>query len=177
MQFAGGAAEYARNAGYDLHKSHCLYGFFAILCGGPTTAAKLATVLAGVAVLVCLWRLLRGPLETARSRFAWQWSGLMFASVLLSPHLFTYDLAVLLLPLWLITAELLARPSLRSSGWSALVAALFVVPGISPAVAAVCGVQMTVPLLGAALWRLRRTGDAKGELISYPHSVCHWLRP
>jgi hypothetical protein len=45
--------------------------------------------------------MLRGTLQTGTRRFAAQFAALVIATVLLSPHLFTYDLTILLLAMYL----------------------------------------------------------------------------
>ena len=172
--FALGTADYAQTAGYDLEKSHCLAGFFALLFGGAGMASRTATWIAAAAVLVLVARSLRGPLEPGTPRFDRQFSGLVVATLLLSPHLFTYDLAVLLLPLWLMAAELLALPAAerrRQGSWALLLAALFVLPGISPGLAAATGVQLTVPLLLAFLWALSRRSSPEPRQKSSPTAI------
>jgi len=163
-RFATATADYVQNAGYDVHKSHCLYGFFTLLFGlPPTPATKVATLLAGCGVIYLLARTLRGPLAPGSPRFVAQFSSLIVATVLLSPHLFTYDLTVLLLPMVLLAAQWSAsRPGPDKPGewiiW--LLALLYVLPGISVTVAASIGLQMTVPLMAAVLLALG-SGDRR----------------
>jgi hypothetical protein len=153
VEFATGAADYLRSAGYDLHKSHCLYGFFTLLAGGPNEQAKGATLLAIAAVVLLLVQMLRGRLEPGGRRFAVQYSGLVLATLLVSPHVFTYDLAILLLPgflvVFLLATELERFSSPALIAW--LLALLYALAGVSPAVAERCGVQLSVPLLVSLL--------------------------
>jgi hypothetical protein len=155
-EFATGAGDYLRNAGYDLHKSHCLYGFFTLLAGEPNALAKAATMLSAAGVMLLLVQSLRGRLVPGGRRFAVQFSVLVIATLLLSPHLFTYDLTILLLPGFLLLFVLAAGArklhSPRLIGW--LLAALYAAVGFAPTIAEKMGVQLTVPLLVSLLTTL-----------------------
>lgn len=161
FHFATGAADYMQNAGYDLHKSHCLFGFFTLLAGEPNAWVKGATLLSAAGVVLLLALVLRGGIEAGTRRFALQYCSLVLATLLLSPHLFTYDLTVLLLPLtllaFLLAAGCAATAAMRLIGW--LVVLLYGLAGVSPLLAERCGVQVTVPLmvslLAALAWEAR----------------------
>lgn len=160
-RFALGSGNYMSHAGYDLYKSHCLAGFYEMLLGDSLepigvrwiTALSLAVIFGGVAFA------LKGKLVPGSSRFAMQFSLLVIAALLTSPHLFTYDLAVLLLPMTLLavaaarTKKLHARTPARQTAlryvpW--LVLALYVLPGVSTKIAATTGVQLTVMAMAVA---------------------------
>jgi hypothetical protein len=75
---------------------------------------------------------------------------LVAATVLLSPHLFTYDLTILLLPMFLVVVEVAGRAEVPATVCRWLVASLvtlFVLPGVSVPIASATGVQLTVPVL------------------------------
>ncbi len=151
IRFTTGAAEYHHTAGYDLFKSHCVYGFFTLLSGQSDAGwIQSATVLTIGAIATMLGVILRGRIETRNDRFAWQFSALVVATVLCSPHLFTYDLTILLLPIALVTLQLQqadhhAGQLRHALGWHLVL--IFCLPGISVSVAAASGLQMTVPLI------------------------------
>lgn len=147
IAFSTQAGEYLQNAGYDLTKSHAWSGFFALLLGGPGSAAQVMTLLASGATILIVALALRGPLDFGSRRFAWQFAALIAATVLISPHLYTYDLTVLLLPLGLVAVD--ARHQPLPLRWLALL--LFCLAGLSPQLAGVTGLQITVPLLFAYL--------------------------
>lgn len=162
VTFATTAGDYWQSAGYDLHKSHSLFGFFELIssmtgrAGGVPMRAAQGTAIAIVVVL--LIRLLQGPLRTTSSRFPLQFAGISIATVLLSPHLFTYDLTLLLLPIVLIGTWCWKRREERSpavQGSMAMVALLYVLPGVSPSLALLSGIQITVPVMLALLYALR----------------------
>jgi len=168
VQFCTGVTDYVHTSGYDLYKSHCLYGFIVLLAGGKATVAvKCATALAAVLILGVLWQLLSRKFDPSEDRFGQQFSGLVITSLLLSPHLFTYDLTILLLPMWLLTVDTLRKqmtqPSRQATMW--LVVGLFVVSGFSHIIAAVGGLQLTTLLMLGLLITLRQTirGEEKAE--------------
>ncbi|MBP63689.1 MAG: hypothetical protein CMJ62_19365, partial [Planctomycetaceae bacterium] len=100
--FSLGAGDYLRTAGYQLVESHCLYGFFVLLTGdGDLSLARVLTAVSAAALILVLGSMLRGTLQTGTRRFAAQFAALVIATVLLSPHLFTYDLTILLLAMYL----------------------------------------------------------------------------
>jgi len=155
FDFATGTADYLSTTGYALHKSHCLYGFFALLAGGPGPAARIAALLAAAGVVYLLARLLRGPLVPGTSRLSIQFAGLVVATVLLSPHLFTYDLTILLLPVFLLAIDVADRAEIPATSRRWLLASLvtlFVLPGVSVPIASATGVQLTVPVLFVMLF-------------------------
>jgi hypothetical protein len=135
------------------HRIHGAYGFFTILGGGPTLAVRLATVAVDGVVLALLARLLRGSLDPTSPRFAVQYAGMILASVLLAPNVLTYDLTILLLPIFLL-GTLLVRGAVRSDRrravlWSLV--ALYVIPCVSPSIAARTSIQLTLPVLVGVL--------------------------
>jgi len=149
LRFMTGVAEYVGAQPAYLHREHCLYGFFTLLAGGPTTGARLATLVSSGVAVWLLVRLLSGPLDPDRPRFLAQFSGLILATALLSPHFLTYDLTILLLPLWL-TAILLLRGFFplshrRATLWTLV--ALYAAAGLSPLIANRTGVQVSTPLM------------------------------
>ena len=153
VAFATGTADYMSNAGYDLHKSHCLFGFFALLLpGASTSVVKTLTVAAGAGTILLMAHTLRGRLDTTTPAFKRSFVAMCVATLLLSPHLFTYDLTLLLLPF----ALLLPWNSENDGGRTRaaigiLAAALFLLPSVSVSVAARTGFQATVPCMVALL--------------------------
>lgn len=149
VDFSLHAGEYLQNAGYDLTKSHAWSGFFALLLRTDAPEARWLTLMASVATIGVMAFGLRGKLETSSLRFSWQFSALIVATVLLSPHLYTYDLTMLLLPLGLIACRA-ASPQLM---WLAIL--VFCLAGVSPRIAQAAGFQLSVPLMLLLLWVLQ----------------------
>ena len=83
------------------HQKHSLLGFFRLLLGGGP-AAQVLTVIAALGLLWLWWH------HRQQRLTVWFVPFLIGTSVLLSPHLYVYDLA-LLTPALLITAGALAR--------------------------------------------------------------------
>ncbi len=166
LAFSTSTADYLLTAGYDLAKAHCWYGFFHLAIGGASDAtirwASLAAVAATVGVVV---RLMSGPLQPKSNRFVAQYSGLVVASLLVSPHLLTYDLTVLLLPAVLLGLELGAQGAIRAPIARRIAAAVIVLLlacNVSTPLARACGIQLSVLamfglLAGLAAWR--RSGE------------------
>jgi len=173
FRFSIGAGDYIQTAGYDLTHSHCLYGFFTLLfVDQELWIAQFATVLFGCVIAGLLIRLLYGPVRTSSRRFEKQYAGLVVATVLISPHLFTYDLAILLIPIFLIGGEwLIYRPAGHTElmGFSL---ATYVVPQFSMLVAAHTGVQLSVLLLAGLLVALTRIIRTDGWVAATPPQPC-----
>jgi hypothetical protein len=148
-----GAADYVHTAGYELEKAHCWYGMFSLLCGERfPLMAKGATLAAGAATCFVLLPALRGPLRFGSPRFALQFSALAAASMLVSPHLLSYDLSIALLPMALVAFELADDAAIlhgrrRKLIW--MLALLFAAGSFSTPLARVSGVQTSVALLFA----------------------------
>lgn len=159
VAFSTGAADYLHTSGYDLTKSHCLYGFFTLLASGEATVFVKGLALASfLGVGALLYIVLRRGVRPGTPGWAVQFSALVLASVLVSPHLFTYDLTILLLPIFLLGIALARRSSWPANravlGW--LLALLFAGAGISPLIAKVTSVQLSVLLCLALLVYLAR---------------------
>ena len=152
-RFAADTADFIRRQPAYLHRLHGLYGFFTLLAGDPTTAVRVATVVAGAGVVWLVARLVRGPLDVRSPRFLEQYAGLVVATVLLSPHILTYDLTLLLLPIALCGVCLLrgtlAPERRRPVLW--LLVAVYAACGVSPSIARATGVQLTTPIMVAFL--------------------------
>lgn len=169
LAFATSAPDYLRTAGYDLAKSHSWYGFFHLaLAGASDTAIRLASLGAIAATIGATVWLMSGPLEPKSDRFVAQYSGLVLASLLVSPHMMTYDLTVLLVPAVLVGVELGARGTIRETTRRRIAAAvvvLLLVSSVSTPLARLCGIQLSVPAMSAVLVGLaarRLPGTSEG---------------
>lgn len=105
FELCAGMGDYVHTGGYDLHKAHCWWGASQLLLNGAPDGIVKSVAAAGslmtVGVLVLI---VRRNLPFGTPQFALQFSALTVATLLLSPHLFTYDLTLLLLPLFLIAS-------------------------------------------------------------------------
>jgi hypothetical protein len=97
-------SSYTSQPGYALAESHSVWSA-ANLLGGGLAAKALAMTMAMIAIWYGV-RCLRGSFEPTSDRFAFQFSALILVTVLLSPHFYTYDLAILLIPIVLIGSRL-----------------------------------------------------------------------
>lgn len=150
VAFSAGAADYLQTSGYDLTKSHCLYGTLTLLNGGKATLpVKCATVAAVLVVASLLAVALRHGLQPGTPRFRQQFSALVISTVLVSQHLFTYDLTILLLPMFQLiqgTSDVTVHTERRPAvAW--LLAAIFSLSGVAPIIASQTGIQITTILL------------------------------
>ena len=111
IRFCLGAGNYVNLLEGQMHKSHCLYGFLVLAFGGTSNWIKLAWFASAALVGWLLFRLHRQnhcskPLLEDGPRLATEFAALVLATVLLAPHLFTYDLTMLLLPMALVLRSL-----------------------------------------------------------------------
>ena len=120
IQVCFGMTEYISTSGYQLEQSHCLWGAIELLLGKqfPVLVKPLAIV-AAIGVLTLLGRIMSGPIELSSSRFAFQFAACVIATVLVSPHFYTYDLSILLLPLAIcgLSADITHRINRRVMYW------------------------------------------------------------
>jgi hypothetical protein len=149
--------DYTAMPGYRLTELHSWNGFFKLLL--PDPQARILTWIAYAVTIALLARLLWGPLAPGTSAFARQFSGLVLATILLSPHLLTYDLAILLLPLMLLVIQTTAPGSSASEyrSLNLLLALLYVVADLSNRMAPYLGVQLSVLVMFGVLIELARS--------------------
>lgn len=160
FEFATGMASYIYNQGYDLTKSHCLYGFFALALGlEQIVLVKVLTVVAAIAVLAMVAKSLSGELKFGEPRFAVQFAAMIVATLLLSPHLFSYDLTMLLLPMFLLAVPQVRTTMTASDRRTVLAAvmALFATAGFSQDVARQTNWQLTTIAMTWLLVLLTKT--------------------
>ena len=99
--------DYTGNAGYMLSEAQSLHAVCHLAF--DAVSPKLALAIAGcltLAVCLVLRLILKGPLETDSQLFGLQFASLVFATVLISPHFYQYDLTILLLPMMIIWSVL-----------------------------------------------------------------------
>lgn len=163
---------YSSHLGYELNESHNWNAFWTLLCG-TGTAASLVTRVFSVATVVCTawiaWRR-RGELLTVG-----EWLVVIVGLILASPHLYTYDLSILLVNAWLCLG-LLDEQRERQIGfgvltWLALSVGSTLVAGDAIPVQWTVAILAGVYLNGLALtlgplpkaWRLKLGGPAEME--------------
>ncbi len=100
-----GTGDYVQTGGYDLADAHSLWGATQnALQGQSVLMVTTLTAILSLIVVGLLASIFQGTIETNSPRFAFQFAAMVLATVLLSPHLYFYDLTVLLLPLLLVLA-------------------------------------------------------------------------
>jgi hypothetical protein len=124
--------------------SHNWLGFARLLLGAYSGPEVVALWLALVALTgVALWRALGGRLAYGSARFRFQFAAIVLATPLVSPHLFTYDLSILVLPLILLAVAIPEQPpAVRPLGIAAL-GLVFLMGGASPRIAALIPLQLS----------------------------------
>jgi hypothetical protein len=102
-----------------------------------------------------VWRLT----EDRRPRFA----ALSLATLLASPHLLTYDLLLLVVPIALLTDWIVDATDRPPSGvWLAILAMLYFAAWPGTLLARVYGVQMSTVGMVMGLWLLNRPAERSG---------------
>lgn len=155
-------------------RSHSWVGFARLLTGEWSGPGVVALSIALVAVtLAALARLLRGGLDFASARFPVQLSGIVLATALVSPYLYTYDLAILVLPLILLARQLPAAPPASAALrliWLVALLAVFAMGSASAVIAERIPVQFsalaTFALLVVLVWATPRYEAAPEEAIA-----------
>jgi alpha-1,2-mannosyltransferase len=135
------------------YQTHSLRAFWMMLVPWPGIAVALACISVAV-VLYIAWRCWKSA-----APLSLRYSGLLVATVLVSPHLTVYDL-VILVPVFLLMADWVLACGLRGTEhveW--LLYACFVVPLASP-LAMWTHVQLSVPVMMWLLWTIWRIGEA-----------------
>lgn len=145
VDFLTHSANYIRTSGYESHlpRSACWHGAWSLLWGSGTMTARVLTAVSAVATLVVMGWGCRKPTESnGRLILMREFSLVILATCLVNPHLFAYDLTVLLIPLVYSLFILADRPAQRLHRWWPLVG-LWVVTGVAPDLARATHLEMT----------------------------------
>ncbi len=133
-----------------LYQTHCLRTFWAMLIPwlSISFALYLISALIVCVLLVSCWR--------SQLSLSLRFSALLFASVLMAPHLTVYDL-VILAPAFLLTSDSILG-ELRRGSWhlAPLLYAAFVLPLLGP-LARWTHLQLTVPVMAVILYEIWRS--------------------
>lgn len=111
-----GFGDYVESGGYHLNESFSLWSFWQQLVGNPTLA-KVLTVASSVLLLGgSLWLLRKKTNQPLSSNeYDRAFSAMVIVTMLTSPHLYTYDLTMLLLPIGLLTRMALSSSPAREN--------------------------------------------------------------
>ena len=160
LQLCLSMGDYSANGGYQLEMSHSLLSALQLTIDKEAYSLFYSSVVGVclVAIIGLLALSLRGKIDTSSPQFALQFSALVIATVLISPHFYTYDLTILLLPLGLVIF-------FGQANWTqdqpvsrvliGLAVALFVVVGVSAKVAAVIHFQPTIGIMLGMLFAIQ----------------------
>lgn len=162
LQVVLGMNDYVESGGYLVYDSHSLWGATELTLSkfnAPGWPVKVVAGLLAVGVAFLVWRIMRGDVETSSRRFALQFSALVFATVMLNPHFYTYDLTILLLPMLLIgvSGNRPAAGSFQMLGF--VLAGLFVFAGMFSQFAEATNVQFSIPLMVGGMILIARVTD------------------
>jgi len=129
-------------------RAHSWLGFAQLLLGENRGAAVVGlTAALGLATALVLARVLRGPFAYGSPRFRIQFAAMVLATPLVSPYLYkTYDLAIFVVPLFLLAREWLDLPAERTTlrrVWLVSWLAVFAMGGASAAIAERIPVQFS----------------------------------
>jgi hypothetical protein len=156
IRFLTDSANFVRSAGYEdhLHRSPCWHGAWSLYFGPGTASARLATIVAVFATLAVTARICRRRADFGAVDSIPQYAAVLVSSCLVNPHLFAYDLTVLIAPLVLI-CQLPAETGFSVAWRRNLVLGLFVVVGVAPDVAQATHIEITSLALALWLWSLQ----------------------
>jgi Glycosyltransferase family 87 len=148
-----------------LYQTHCLRTFWTMLLPWPMASFTLyifSGILIAALAVIC-WR---GQLPLS-VRF----SALLFATVLLAPHLTVYDLVILAPAFLLLSDWILAQPDDgRRRRLPMLLYLAFVLPLVGP-LARWTHFQISIPVMAAILYFLWKLGRSSPERVNLPEHV------
>jgi alpha-1,2-mannosyltransferase len=141
--------------------SHSIRGLLRLAGVSPTvaTAAGVTLVLACTPALARVWRANEPPLMRV--------SLLVLVTLLLTPHLLTYDLLLLVVPIIALADQATMPPEDRAVRLAIVVAVALYAAPFSPVIAALTHVQLSTVAMAAGVWitaRAMRASVAEEEL-------------
>ncbi len=152
--------------GFDAFKQHSWYAFFQMAGKGwmPGRLVQGLTVLTCVATLVPLALIWRGPWDRRGERFPLQLAALLVATALTSPHLFHYDMMILVVPamLWQMASRDEPVAAYRPAV-DVILAGLFAWLMVGPFVTQLLHIQLSPALMGLFLLVMMRGVTARAE--------------
>lgn len=151
-----GMGDYLATGGYRLGEAHGLSGVMRLMLSdiAPAMIKPATLALSALTALLALLTL-RGELDTRSETFSLQFSNLVLATILLSPHFYFYDLTIIWLPMVLLATSLVGSWKTKSLRWAAsarnrlllLLLGLFGLSGWFTEFADATRVQLSLPLL------------------------------
>ena len=161
-----GMLNYVQTGGYQLQQAHGITGAVEFMTGawGAHVATVMTATFATLAILLLIF-VLNEDHETSSPEFGIQYSALVVATVLLSPHFYFYDLTILLVPIMILGAIGLGAWKINSvvsaprQTFVLIVVTLFVGSCCFTKIASATGIQLSLPLLLGTLAFLSRSGS------------------
>lgn len=169
LRTVSGMTDYVQSGGYLLHDSHSLWGASQLSLSAwlPANAIKALTGILSLGVAALALASLRGKIETASSDFARQFSVLVLAMILLSPHFYTYDLTIILLPLLLIATTFVPgqwKSNPTEKAIAVLLGSLFVFAGMFSNVANTIRIQPSIFVIVAVIVLITKAREKDASL-------------
>ncbi len=163
---------YIQTGGYQLTDAHCLWGAVQnALPGQSVVTVNVVTAILSIFVIGLLAFILKGRFGPKSSGFALQFAAMVLATVLLSPHLYFYDLTITLLPMVLIwfanrNAPIDYRKHARVV--SLLILVTLFGAGSFPEVAAATRIQPSVALFAIMLCNIAIIMHGQRKMLPLP---------
>ncbi|MDG1874768.1 MAG: glycosyltransferase family 87 protein [Mariniblastus sp.] len=153
LKIVGGMGDYVETGGYLLADSHGMWGAVQLTFSQfnmPDWFIKLIALMASLVVTILLWRVIRGPSNPIGEE---SFAAMVLATVMLSPHFYTYDLTILLLPMLLMATSMSRRKPVPKEGLllGGVCVGIFVFAGSFKTFATSTSLQFSLPLMIAAL--------------------------
>ena len=131
-----------------LPRMACWMGFWRMLMpAAPLDHVRVIAAASSLVTLGILATFFRGRFDVTGPRFPRQYSAVILATILTSPHLLHYDLCLLLIPMTLVVLE----PAADRMRWFRLTEVLFLIAVVSPYVAPMLGFSPAVLAMFAYL--------------------------
>jgi Glycosyltransferase family 87 len=134
----------------SLADAHCLRTFWDMLLPWPNVSLALYAITAAfvLAIATLTWK--------STAQFSLRFSSLLLATILVSPHLYVYDLLILAPAFFLLTNWLLDHPAHPRSGQLMLLLYLAYLSTLAAPITKFTHVQLSVPIFVAIQWDLFR---------------------
>jgi len=145
-----GFSDYVQSGGYHLEQGFSLWSAWQ-LAVHDATIAKIATIVSSLAILAGTVYFLRRPSCHQGDNLSRSFSAMTIATVLVSPHLYAYDLAMLLLPAILLS-DIAIRRQDNWQNFAPVIALAILLFGMNPLITfgAASGLNLGVPLMVVA---------------------------
>jgi hypothetical protein len=174
LAFASKLGTLMQFEGFDAFKQHSWYAFFQMIGMGwmPVWLISALTLTLCAATLIPLALIWRGPWDARSPRFLLQLAALIVATAVTSPHLFHYDMLILVLPtiLWHSASQTEGMTPSRPAA-NVIMAAMFTWLAVGPYISQLLHVQLSPILMGWFLLVLVQATFARKDAPAPVHST------